>query len=87
VDSREAALAEAGDVVIPLKANVINESHIYAEIGEIIAGKKRGRIGDGEVTLFKSVGLGVQDAAAACLAYKKAREAGVGFEAELFGKV
>lgn len=86
VDSREASLAEAGDIVIPLKANAINETHIYAEIGEIITGKKLGRISDDEVTLFKSVGLGVQDAAAAYLAYKKAREAGVGFEAELFGK-
>jgi len=86
VDSREAALVEAGDLVIPLKANVINETHIYAEIGEIIAGKKHGRIGYDEITLFKSVGLGVQDAAAAHLAYKKAREAGVGFEAELFRK-
>jgi len=86
VDSKEAALAEAGDIVIPLKDNVINETHIYAEIGEIITGKKHGRISDDEITLFKSVGLGVQDAAAAHLAYKKAREAGVGFEAELFGK-
>jgi len=86
VDSKEAALAEAGDIVIPLKDNVINETHIYAEIGEIITGKKHGRISDDEITLFKSVGLGVQDAAAAHLAYKNAREAGVGFEAELFGK-
>jgi len=86
VDSKEAALAEAGDIVIPLKDKVINETHIYAEIGEIITGKKHGRISDDEITLFKSVGLGVQDAAAAHLAYKKAREAGVGFEAELFGK-
>jgi len=86
VDSKEAALAEAGDIVIPLKDKVINETHIYAEIGEIITGKKHGRISDDEITLFKSVGLGVQDAAAAHLAYKNAREAGVGFEAELFGK-
>jgi len=86
VDSREATLVEAGDIVIPLKANVISQTHIYAEIGEIITGKKRGRISDDEITLFKSVGLGVQDAAAAYLAYKKAREAGVGFEADLFGK-
>ena len=86
VDSREAALAEAGDIVIPLKDRVINKTHIYAEIGEIITGKKHGRINDDEITLFKSVGLGVQDAAAAHLAYKKAKEAGVGFEAELFEK-
>jgi ornithine cyclodeaminase/alanine dehydrogenase len=86
VDSKEAALAEAGDIIIPLKANRINESHIYAEIGEIVAGKKRARTNDDEVTLFKSCGLGVQDAATAYLAYKKAKEAGVGFEIELLGK-
>ena len=86
VDSREATLAEAGDIVVPLKTNVISETHIYAELGEVITGKKCGRISDDEITLFKSVGLGVQDAAAAYLAYKKAREAGAGFEVELFGK-
>ncbi len=86
VDSKEAALAEAGDIVIPLKANTISETHIYAEIGEIITGKKRARTNDDEITLFKSVGLGVQDAAAAYLAYEKAREAGVGFEVELLEK-
>jgi len=85
VDSREATLAEAGDIVVPLKTNVISETHIYAELGEVITGKKCGRISDDEITLFKSVGLGVQDAAAAYLAYKKAREAGVGFDVELFG--
>jgi alanine dehydrogenase len=80
VDSREAALAEAGDIIIPLKANVISEAHIYAEIGEIIAGKKAGRTDENEITLFKSVGLGVQDAAAAYLAYSKATTTGVGIE-------
>ena len=86
VDSKEAALAEAGDLIIPLKANRIDEAHIYAEIGEIIAGKKNARTNDEEVTLFKSLGLGVQDAATAYLAYKKAREARVGLEVELLSK-
>jgi len=85
VDSKEAALAEAGDIIIPLKANRITESHIYAEMGEIVAGKKAGRVSNDEVTVFKSVGLGVQDAAAAYLAYRKAKEAGVGVEIELLG--
>jgi len=61
-------------------------SEIGSLAAKIVAGKKRGRISDDEITLFKSVGLGVQDAAAAYLAYKKASEAGVGFEVELFGK-
>jgi ornithine cyclodeaminase/alanine dehydrogenase len=86
VDSKEAALTEAGDLIIPIKAQRINEGHIYAEIGEIVAGNKQGRTGDVEVTLFKSLGLGVQDAAAAFLAYKKAKEAGVGYEIDLLTK-
>jgi len=86
VDSKEAALAEAGDIIIPLKANRITEAHIHAEIGEIVADKKAARVSNDEVTVFKSVGLGVQDAAAAYLAYKKAKEARVGFEIELLGK-
>jgi len=86
VDSKEAVLAEAGDIIIPLKANRISEAHIHAEIGEIVAGKKAARVSNDEVTVFKSVGLGVQDAAAAYLAYKKAKEARVGFEIELLGK-
>jgi len=85
VDSKEAALAEAGDIIIPLRANRITEAHIYAEIGEIVTGKKAGRVSNDEVTVFKSVGLGVQDAAAAYLAYRKAKEAGVGVEVELLG--
>jgi ornithine cyclodeaminase/alanine dehydrogenase len=86
VDSKEAALTEAGDIIMPLKAKRINEEHIYAEIGEIVAGTKKARTNEEEITLFKSLGLGVQDAATAYLAYKKAREAGVGLEVELLGK-
>ena len=79
-------MTEAGDIIIPLKAKRITEAQIYAEIGEIVTGKKKARTSNDEVTLFKSLGLGVQDAATAYLAYKKAREAGVGLEVELLGK-
>ncbi len=64
VDSREAALNEAGDIIHPIKMGLISPGDIYAELGEIIAGQKKGRTDDDEITLFKSVGLAIQDAAA-----------------------
>ncbi len=71
VDSREAALLEAGDIIQAIKRGLMTEEKIYAEIGEIIAGKKMGRTSSDEVTIFKSVGLSVQDAAAASLLARK----------------
>ena len=83
VDSREAVLAESGDIIIPIKEGAITKDHIYAELGEIIIGSKPGRISDNEITLWKSVGLAIQDAATAKLAYEKAIKEGVGIEVEL----
>lgn len=65
VDSREAAQAEAGDLIIPQQAGVWRFDQIYAELGEIAAGSKPGRTTSDEITFFKSVGNAVQDAAAA----------------------
>jgi len=67
VDERQAALEEAGDLIIPLRQGLIGEDHILAEIGEVLAGLKPGRGSDDEVTLFKSVGNAVQDLAVAGL--------------------
>jgi len=83
VDSKEAALAEAGDLLIPIREGRIKRSHILGEIGEVIIGSKPGRRSGGDVTLFKSVGIGIQDCAAASLAYTKAKEAGLGKEISL----
>jgi ornithine cyclodeaminase/alanine dehydrogenase len=83
VDLREAALQEAGDLIVPLKAGIITEHHIRAELGEIITKSKPGRISERDITLFKSVGLGIQDCAIACLAYKNARKQRVGLEVDL----
>jgi alanine dehydrogenase len=80
-DSREACFSEAGDIMIPLKEGAFGEDHFYAELGEIITGGKKGRADDREITLFKSNGLAIQDAAAAKLVYDKALEAGAGVEA------
>lgn len=79
-DSREACFGEAGDILIPIREGAIGESHYYADLGEIITGKKPGRENAQEITLFKSNGLAVQDAATAKLVYERAREAGIGVE-------
>lgn len=77
-DQTSACLAEAGDLIIPLAAGEITQSHIHAEIGEIVAGLKAGRTTADEITFFKSVGLAVQDVAVARLVVEKALAAGVG---------
>ncbi|HKM76637.1 MAG TPA: ornithine cyclodeaminase family protein [Candidatus Bathyarchaeia archaeon] len=61
VDSKEACLAEAGEIAIPISQNKIRESHIYAELAELVNGPKVGRSNDSEVTVFKSVGLAFED--------------------------
>ena len=71
VDKREAALAEAGDIIIPIKQGLITEGHIYAELGEIVSGAKPGRTSDEEITVFKSVGLAIQDASTASYVVRK----------------
>ena len=76
VDRRESALNEAGDLLL---AGVGDEG-IAAELGEVLVGEHPGRTRDDELTVFKSLGLGVEDLAAAELAVRLARERGVGVE-------
>jgi alanine dehydrogenase len=78
VDSRVGALAEAGDIVIPIKERAIDESHIVAEIGDVCGGRVAGRRSASEITLFKSLGMAVEDVAAAHLAFERASERGLG---------
>ena len=82
-DLASACLAEAGDLIIPIQEGVITEDHIHANLGEVVAGLKPGRESDEEITLFKSVGLAAQDAAAAARVYELAQAAGVGAEIEV----
>jgi ornithine cyclodeaminase/alanine dehydrogenase len=77
-DQTAACLAEAGDLIIPLREGVFAETHIHAQLGEIVAGLRPGRTDDREITVFKSVGLAIQDVATAVAAYRKARTAGRG---------
>jgi alanine dehydrogenase len=83
IDYRPASLAEAGDLLIPLSQGLISEAHIRAELGEIAAGIKEGRTSPEEITLFKSVGVAVQDVAAAGAVLDAARKLGLGTEVAL----
>ena len=83
VDSREAIMAECGDILLALKEKSIGENAIHAEIGEVLAGTKSGRKTNDEMTLYKSVGIAIQDVAAAHLVYRKALEKGVGTTVEI----
>jgi ornithine cyclodeaminase/alanine dehydrogenase-like protein (mu-crystallin family) len=78
VDSRAAVLAEAGDLIIPLEEGDITEAHIHAELGEIVAGQRPGRESQDQITFYKSVGVAVQDAAAAAIVMKNALDLGLG---------
>ncbi len=80
VDSRSASLAESGDLIKPILSGLFGENHIYAELGEIVNGRKAGRQSPEEITYFKSVGIAVQDAMAAQLALKNAQRLKLGHE-------
>lgn len=83
VDSVEAALAEAGDLIIPLNAGIITLDHINTELGEVIAGLKPGRTSADQITFFKSVGVAVQDAMAARIILRNGPVMGLGTAIEL----
>jgi ornithine cyclodeaminase len=86
VDSYEAVMAEAGEIVTAMKNGVISEDAIHAEIGDIINGKKSGRENDEQITFFKSVGVAVQDAISAHVALQNAEREGIGTLLELSGE-
>jgi ornithine cyclodeaminase/alanine dehydrogenase len=77
-DQTTACLEEAGDLIIPIQEGIINEASIRAQLGEIIVGEKPGRTDHTEITLFKSVGLAMQDIAVAQKVYQLAQSAGIG---------
>jgi ornithine cyclodeaminase len=82
VDSRTACMEEAGDLIQPIRAGLFDESHIHAELGEVVSGRKPGRESADEITFFKSVGVAVQDAMAAQTALVNARKMNIGTEVE-----
>jgi len=82
VDRRESTLNEAGDYLFAVEEQGIGSEHIRAELGEVLEGVHPGRVGDDELTVFKSLGIAVEDLAAAELCVSRARERGIGTEIE-----
>ena len=83
VDSREAIMAECGDILLAIQERAITADSVHAEIGEVLAGKKPGRTSSDEITLYKAVGIAIQDVATAHLVYRKALERNVGTDIEV----
>jgi alanine dehydrogenase len=77
-DLRSACLTEAGDLLIPISEGALCEEDIGPDLGEVVAGIKPGRERDEEITLFKSVGLAIQDVSTASHVYRLAIEKGIG---------
>ena len=87
VESRAAALAPvpagSNDLLEPIERGLIDADHVHAEIGELVEGTRLGRSSSEQITLYKSVGVAVQDGAGAALVLRAARERGAGREIEL----
>lgn len=85
VDRRESTINEAGDFLFPKKEGAITDDHIQGELGEMLLGKIQGRQSDDEITLFKSLGLAIEDLAAAYHVYRRATKHNLGLSVELGG--
>jgi ornithine cyclodeaminase len=83
VDQREAALIEAGDLLRAFAQGQITGPETWVELGDVVTGKQSTRLDEKEITVFKSVGLGVQDVAAALQLYQRAHSTGIGVEVEI----
>jgi ornithine cyclodeaminase len=83
VDERVAALIEAGDLLQALAIGRIAGAETWIELGELVRGARPGRQAAEEVTIFKSVGIAVQDVAVALHVYARARELGIGIEVDI----
>lgn len=83
VDFKEQVLQEAGDLIKAIQAGAISEDAIYAELGDIVTGHKTGRESDADITLFKSVGVAIEDVAVAAWVYDQARQKGLGLDLAL----
>ena len=83
VDQREAAWAEAGDLIVAKERGLIGEQHVVGELGEVVLGRIPGRTDPEQITFFKSVGSAAQDVAAAHAAYERTCELGLGVSVDL----
>jgi ornithine cyclodeaminase/alanine dehydrogenase-like protein (mu-crystallin family) len=84
-DRRESLLNEAGEFLIPKGEGLIGDDHVVGEIGEVLTGKAPARTSPEEITLFKSLGIAIEDLAAAHHVHKAAEERGVGVWVEIGG--
>jgi alanine dehydrogenase len=84
-DRRESLENEAGEYIRALETGAIGGGHLQAELGEVLIGSHPGRTSDAEITLFRSLGLAVEDVAAGWLVYRNALERGVGTQVDLDG--
>jgi ornithine cyclodeaminase/alanine dehydrogenase-like protein (mu-crystallin family) len=85
VDCRESALHEAGDFLIPKQEGALDDSHILGELNDVLVGNVRGRTSPADITLFKSLGIGVEDVAAVHYLYEQAKRQGAGARVDLGG--
>jgi len=85
VDRRESTLSEAGDFLVPRSEGAITDAHILGELGDLLAGSVKGRVNRDDVTLFKSLGLAVEDVAALRHIHGKAVATGTGTSVALGG--
>ncbi|MCU1236647.1 MAG: ornithine cyclodeaminase [Candidatus Solibacter sp.] len=83
VDSQAAAMKEAGDILLPIAEGRITADHIHAELGAVAGEVRAGRAGAEQVTLFKSLGLAIEDVVSAGLAYRRAVAGGRGIQVPL----
>lgn len=82
-DQMEAVLRDGGDVLIPVNNGELSKGHVAGEVGEVLLKRLEGRQDDSQITMFESVGIAVEDLAAANLIYKKAVAQGIGIEVEI----
>jgi ornithine cyclodeaminase len=78
VDARASALAESGDILLPIREGAIDDTHIVGELGELLLGRAPGRRTADDTTIFKSLGMAIEDIVAADLALQRARAMGIG---------
>jgi alanine dehydrogenase len=85
VDTYEGCMAEAGDLLIPMREGKLSKESIWADLGEILLGQKPGRAQEDEITVFESVGFALEDVVTAHLAYERAQKNGAGLRFSLTG--
>jgi alanine dehydrogenase len=83
VDFREQALQEAGDLMAAIQSGSFTKERIHAELGDVVIGKAKGRESREQITLFKSVGVAIEDVAVAAWVYREAKKKGLGTELNL----